>query len=459
MKVKKAFASVFLAIVVFFMLTITIRAFTRLVLVNKVGMQNAFTNTVLFDLPNLRNDAEPATKQEEELEQTADESIDWSLQYPFSETVLLEIAAEKKQENNHEVNLSAIQLGEKKIKLYTTDYLIWYVPITELANRYETLLQWNYVPYAEYNGVFELQSGYLHTACSRNNVSELVQNTSELSDFCRENGVQFLYINAPLKVCKYEDIGVSGITDFSNMNADEFLMAAEEAGIDCLDLRELLHKEGYNHHEMFYKTDHHWLPETGLWASGKLAEELNVRYGYHFDLSKVEEDQFRKEVYPDWFLGSQGKKVTLERADPEDFTLLYPDYSTSIHYEVQSKRIDKDGDFSIMYNMDRVNERDYYKKNPYGAYFYGDQPLERIVNKDIDEEKRVLILHDSFGNCVVPFLAMGIKYVDSIDLRYFNGSLQAFIEKEKPDTVVVLYNQGEIQPAWSTKIGYLFDFR
>lgn len=459
MKAKKTFATVFLAMVIFFMCTIVLRAFTRLVLVNKVGMQNTFTNAILFDAPNLNAAPKTETKQDERLEETANKTIDWSLRYPFSEAILQEINTEKKKKHTTELNISSIELQKERIKLYTTDYLLCYVPMTELANKYESLLQWNYVPYSEYNGVFELQDGYLHTACSRKNVSKPVQNIKELSDYCKGKGVHLLYINAPSKICKYDDIGVSGITDFSNQNADEFLSAAEEAGIDCLDLRELLHAEGYNHHALFYKTDHHWLPETGLWASCKIAEVLNDRYGYHFDLLKVEEDRFRKEIFPDWFLGSQGKKVTLERASPEDFTLLYPDYPTSIHYEVISRNIDEGGDFSIMYNMDRVKDRDYYKEIPYVAYIYGDQPLEQIENKNIDEERRVLILHDSFGNCVVPFLAMGIKYVDSIDLRYFNGSVQTFIEREKPDTVIVLYNQGAIQPAESATIGYLFDFR
>ena len=92
------------------------------------------------------------------------------------------------------------------------------------------------------------------------------------------------------------------------------------------------------------------------------------------------------------------------------------------------------------------------------AYIYGDQPLERIENKMVDNGKHVLIIHDSFGNCVVPFLAMGIQYVDSLDLRHFNGSLHNYIEKEKPDMVIVLYNADMLQGPTVKRDG-VFDFR
>ena len=52
---------------------------------------------------------------------------------------------------------------------------------------------------------------------------------------------------------------------------------------------------------------------------------------------------------------------------------------------------------------------------PYSAYLYGDQALTRIHNLLCGNGQRVLVLGHSFDNCVIPFLALGVEYVDSID--------------------------------------------
>ena len=162
------------------------------------------------------------------------------------------------------------------------------------------------------------------------------------------------------------------------------------------------------------------------------------------DVSLFEKDRFSTKIYPQWFLGSQGKKVTLANAKPEDFYLFFPNYASSFHYEIKDKRIDADGDFSILYDMDYFNKRNLYGPSVYNAYIYGDQPLEKIENKLSKNDKHILVVHDSFGDVVVPFLALGVRRVDSIDLRNFNGSLKSYIERERPDIVVVLYYSGSI---------------
>lgn len=89
--------------------------------------------------------------------------------------------------------------------------------------------------------------------------------------------------------------------------------------------------------------------------------------------------------------------------------------------------------------MLQVGERDYYGKNPYAAYIYADQPLETIENLDAAGGPHVLVVRDSFANCVVPFLSLAAGRVDSVDLRQFDGSLRACMEAEDPDAVVVMY--------------------
>lgn len=200
----------------------------------------------------------------------------------------------------------------------------------------------------------------------------------------------------------------------------------------------------FDHHQMYFKTDHHWLPETGLWAAREIVQKLNRACGFNFELSGIQDDDINKTVYPKHFLGSQGKKVTLAKAEPEDISLLYPDYDTEFHYEIMNLGVNTEGDFSIFYDMHYMEELDYYKGHPFAAYIYGNQPLEQIENRRLDNGKRLLVIHDSYALPVIPFLALKAQYVDAIDPRYFDGSLRTYIERTKPDAVIVLYNAAEL---------------
>ena len=490
-KSDKVCCLICLGILLFFFCTIVARIFTRQILVKHFGMNNAFTDLVFFDARYL-NDSSESSEEETDDElgrKPSHVNIDWKALYPFpeentaqsEEAVVLSVPVEaavqttenveeKKNEWISDCHVACQALTERinryedffrwnieeRINDYTSDYLMGYLAMTEWAKQYEGLLRWNYVSYAEYNGIVETSDGYLTTVTSKRDMQEYADASISLSDFCTSNGIEFLYVNAPVKICRFSDEDISGVSDFSNQNADDFLARLDSEGIECCDLRIPLHGEGYNHHDMFFKTDNHWRPETGLWAAGKVCSALNADFGFRIDLSYVNPDRYAAELYPEWFLGAQGKKVTLAHAEPEDFSLLYPTFETLLHYEVKSEDINTEGDFSVTYDMDCVAEKNYYRKNPYAAYIYGNQPVERFENKLVDNGYRVLMIHDSFGNCVVPFLAMGIQYVDSIDLRHFDGSLQTFIETEHPDCVIVMYNSEMLGQTISDNV---FDFR
>lgn len=80
----------------------------------------------------------------------------------------------------------------------------------------------------------------------------------------------------------------------------------------------------------------------------------------------------------------------------------------------------------------------------YRGYNYGDQPVIRINNLADTDGKRILIIDDSFGNCVISCLALCESEVDSLDLRHFTGSLENYIRTFDPDIVMVLYNAENI---------------
>lgn len=428
-----------------FMAIVMLRMFSRLVLVKKFDMDNAFTRLVFTGAMSIG-------------EVTEDASINWQEIYPFTEESTMVVEEQVKDDllTRYSNKVKGI---EENIAPYLEKWLPGYISLVQYAKHYEDLIGWNLSVYSDYNSVTELKDGYLTVFSPRTDVSRNVEAISSFKDFCVENGADFLYVQSPHKISKYSDTDISGILDFSNQNADEFLKGLAGKEIDYLDFRELIHAEGFNHHELFFRTDHHWKPETGLWAAGVLAEELNEKYGFAIDTSLLAEEQFDSVLYEKYFLGSRGRRVTLAKTEPDDISLLYPKYDTSLHFSVPSREINVSGDFSIMYDMSQLEKIDYYNLSPYAAYNYGNPPVVVTQNDNVKDGKHILFIKDSFVNAVAPFMALGAERVDQLDLRYFTGSVETYIKETQPDIVIVMYTPSAIEEIdWGSHES-TFDFR
>ena len=219
----------------------------------------------------------------------------------------------------------------------------------------------------------------------------------------------------------------------------------------------MLHAEGMNHHEAFFRTDHHWRPETGLWASRHILQILRNDYGWNVDPEILNPDRFEHVVYHECFLGSEGYKLTLARAKPDDVTILYPKFQTLLHFHPFDIGIDVSGDFSVTYNMKQAE----YGNVAYGTYNYGGHQLSKIHNLLNSNHKKLLMIDDSMAYVLIPFLSLGIEYIEEMDLRLFSGSLKSYIKSSMPDIVITAYNSGwpGLTRAAKYPVNKFYDFR
>lgn len=446
MKQKKKIwaSSVCIGILLILCVALFWRIFVRQVFVKKLGMNNAFTECMLAGTTLNNGDGESGTKDV----RTVD--IDWKALYPFEkEEAVVEVKQETAVDKILQKYNRVVSSVEQAIQTYTTNFMPGYHLMVEGAKVYNKFIGWNYVPYSEYNGVITLSDGYLSSYIEPKDVAQHAEELISFKNFCENEGTSFLYVQAPYKISEYDDLDVTNTSDFSNANANEFIKALKQSDTDVLDLRELIHQEGFNNHDMFYRTDHHWTVQTGLWATQRMLGYCNENYGWNADLSKLDITNFDEILYPNWFLGSQGRKVTLAATDPEDFVMILPKYDTNFHYVIPSIGMDEEGDYSITYNMDQIEVCDYYLKSPYSGCNYGDLPLVQIENLLDGEDHRILLIRDSFSDCVISCLASAEKEVYALDLRYFTGSVKKLVQELEPDLVIVMYNPnmlgGEIE--------------
>ena len=73
--------------------------------------------------------------------------------------------------------------------------------------------------------------------------------------------------------------------------------------------------------------------------------------------------------------------------------------------------------------------------------FRGDYKKNIITNNMAPNDKRILLIRDSFSCTLAPFLALDAKEITTIDLRHFTEcSIEDYIKNGNFDLVIVAYN-------------------
>ena len=438
-----------LMVLVVFMSGIFLRLGTRQVLVKRLGMDNAFTQMVLFDRQELQV-KEGATK--------TNVDINWAAKYPFYEQQAASYQLGNFLRNMSGFKISIKKLEEEKIDKWCRDYLAFYSVLVEAGRGIDNVLAWDLMTPGM--DVYRLQDGYLTYSYKKLDMAEHIGAVAEFAQLVSQQGGRLLYVQSPGKTNPFGDRELDRL-DYANYNTDMLLQGLQARGVDVFDLRQDMYRDMGNEgwHKAFFRTDHHWLPSTALWAAEKLAARLHADYDVDVDFGHFSEADYDVVNYENYFLGSQGKKVTLAKTTAEDIALYYPKFSTDVRLEIPSLGIDTRGDFTIMYDMEMVKKRDFYGGNPYAAYGYGDMPEIKVHNFTNEHlrDKKILIIRDSMVDTVLPFLSMGLKDITLLDIRHFNGSVRRYVEDFKPDIVIVMYKPSYVPIVWNHKDK--FDFR
>lgn len=326
---------------------------------------------------------------------------------------------------------------------YANQKLIFRRPVVELANSYERSIGWNLAGYSEYNNVIDLGEGYLTTFWTQFNVTRNVEAVAQFKQHLDTQGLPLLFVQLPSKVAR-QDTTVNNVVDFYNDNANRLVSGLRENGVQTLDLRDSAEQLNIDYRSLFYFTDHHWRAEAGLWAAGEISQELNRSFGFSIDSSMFKPGNYVFEHYERSFLGSLGKKVTLARATPDDFELIYPKFDVNLSLNIPAIDLDTTGGFDIIFDFSQLGIEDLYERELYGMYLHNataQHGVFQLTNHLAQPgAKKVLVLGDSFNYALVPYLALGLGHLDYVDLRNHLGSLGDIIADGGYDQVIISHS-------------------
>ncbi len=176
---------------------------------------------------------------------------------------------------------------------------------------------------------------------------------------------------------------------------------------------------------LYYRNDHHWTSLGAYYAYNATIQKLGF--------SPIVYDKYNIEHASDSFKGTfySNSLYNKIKADTVDI-YSYDEGSKVTEYIVNNGKEEL--------NYDSIYFREFLdQKDKYSTYLGQNQPLVTIKT-DVHNDKKILIIKDSYAHCFAPFLTQHYSEITLLDLRYVNTSAKDIVNISDYSQVLLLYN-------------------
>lgn len=276
----------------------------------------------------------------------------------------------------------------------------------------------------ESNGVFKGKNHYLLEDIASPDQEQMAQNIEAIESF--ENKYQDIpmYMMLVPNAANIESGKLPGFAVTEDQN-QIFRNIQKELGdyINWVDVTKTLKK--HKSEDIYYHTDHHWTTLGAFYAFQELASSMKL------DTSKVSE--WKSYAVTSEFNGTLSATSGYETGYEEPIYIYAPENIEDAP-EVVVNYVNEKKKTATLYDSSKLKEKD-----KYAMFLGGNYPMIDI-RTTADTTDRLLLIKDSYANCLVPFLVPYYREIIIIDPRYYYGDITEVMESNKITSVLFLYN-------------------
>ena len=308
---------------------------------------------------------------------------------------------------------------------YTKDQVVFRDGWIKLQSRSESLL----FQKKEIGGALLGSENELFTklfALKPGEEKQLAANTQILQNFIARHPGSATVLLAPSASLIYPErlpAGVPMVDEEAYLNDFFAALGAE----NCLDLRQAFRQNKAQ--KLYYDTDHHWTTEGGAYIA---YQEFCQRQG--FAPAQFAEEDFTP--VPD-FYGTTYAKCVLWNQLPD--TLRYLDLPNQMTIwksdglgGAPAANPGTDAGTIGLYDLSKLGTTD-----KYAMFLYGNNSYTTIQGSG---KGKLLVIKDSYANCLVPYLAQHYAQIGVIDPRGYGLPIDDLMEQEGYDEVLFVFN-------------------
>ncbi len=171
---------------------------------------------------------------------------------------------------------------------------------------------------------------------------------------------------------------------------------------------------------LFYRTDHHWTTRAAYSAFQSLSKEWKLNSKVKYSFSTVS-DSFQGTL-----ASSSGVNNITDKVE-----ICVPASSKSsyiVSYETSGKKT------ATLFEKEKLNQKNQYE------VFLGGNYDKVIISTAKETKNTLLLLKDSYANCMIPMLTPYFSKIVVIDPRYLSDSLSEIMKEYNFTHMLFVYN-------------------
>ena len=266
------------------------------------------------------------------------------------------------------------------------------------------------------------KDGYLINAPITWNEENLQKNLDHISTLAQQVSAPVAVSVVPSTGYIMEDKLPAVHKPYHDQEILQEISSSLDSNIQYIDLQQAFQEQA-SKQQLYYKTDHHWTSAGAYLGYQVLGQQLGF--------TPTERDLYQVEA-SGGFYGTTYSHSGYWLSAPDTVEMWHNPQLADI-----SVRIEETGKDPVesdsMFFPSHLEEEDKYP-----VFLDGNHGYTKITNPGAPLGK-LLLIKDSFGHCLAPFLAEQYQEIYMIDLRYYKNSLTELAEQEGTDQVLFLY--------------------
>ena len=264
----------------------------------------------------------------------------------------------------------------------------------------------------EINGVIEINGSLIHTFKDVDfNLTE--KNINSLNKLKKSNSETPFYFMPVITAQEKLEADIPSYLDVEDESGYIKYCFELLKDINKLDVTQAINGTEY----AYYRTDHHWTTESAFNAYTSIADKLGFE--------PKSKNEFTVEAVTDDFKGTLYSKTLNEKIELD--TIECYRSATPLALYIKEKSYDS------LYFDSWLNEKD-----KYSFFLNGNHGICTVKNENA--VGKLLLIKDSYANCIIPFLAEHYGEITVVDPRYCNYTQIKAVTPLEYNAVLVLYN-------------------
>ncbi len=179
--------------------------------------------------------------------------------------------------------------------------------------------------------------------------------------------------------------------------------------------------------EIYARTDHHWTALGAYYASSVFADKAGVAFDEISEFTEVRREGYLGTYY--YVYSSKDNNSVLQQ-NPEDFLSYIPDAKYSVDYfsskgfsdgPISESRLSEHNGFFFEISDKKVGSW-------YSTFILGDTYCVKATT-ECKNGRKLLIIKDSYGNALAPFMVEGFEEIYVVDGRKYTKNLKETINE------------------------------